>query len=164
MGDQESSKWEGEIIVELKTLTPQQVWPLIADFCSLDKLCPHLEKCYLVEGVLGEPGMIRCCESSNFGGEGAAKYAKERLLMIDPSNMCLSYDIVDNNAGFKSYVATMRLFPVINGDDGKCWCKFVWNFVADPVDGFTLEALLELLNGIAQAMAKKMEEAFSDQS
>ncbi|KNA14432.1 hypothetical protein SOVF_106710 [Spinacia oleracea] len=171
MGEQESSKWEGETIVELK-LTPQQVWPLIADdFCSLQKWFPHLENCYLVQGVQGEPGMVRCCESTQFGGDGSVRFAKERLLTIDPVQMCLSYDIVDNDVGFKSYVATMRLFPIEGGgvgggggggeDDGKCvGCKFVWTFVADPVEGFTLEGLCELFKGIAHGMATKMEAAF----
>ncbi|XP_021739464.1 lachrymatory-factor synthase-like [Chenopodium quinoa] len=163
MGDQvqESAKWEGETIVELK-LTPQQVWPLIADFCSLDKWFTHLEKCYLIEGELGEPGMVRCCESSTFGGEGEARFVKERLISIDPSHMCLSYDIVDNNIGFKSYVSTMRLFPSDEGgDDGRSGCKFVWTFEADPVEGFTFEALRDLLKAIAHGMVIKMEEAYS---
>ncbi|XP_021729196.1 lachrymatory-factor synthase-like [Chenopodium quinoa] len=166
MGDQaqESAKWEGETIVELK-LTPQQAWPLIADFCSLDKWFTHLEKCYLVEGELGEPGMVRCCESSKFGGDGVARFAKERLISIDPSQMCLSYEVLDNNAGFKSYVSTMRLFPSDGGDDddddGRSGCKFVWTFEADPVEGFTLEGLCEIFKAIAHGMVIKMEEAYS---
>ncbi|KAL2940092.1 Lachrymatory-factor synthase [Bienertia sinuspersici] len=107
--------------------------------------------------------MIRCCESSQFPG-GGIQWAKERLIMIDSSKMSLSYDIVDNNAGFNSYVATIRLFP-INGDDddgdGDEKCKFVWSFVADPIQGFTQESLCEFFNGMVKTMGKKMEDACS---
>ncbi|CAO2816792.1 unnamed protein product [Amaranthus hypochondriacus] len=151
----EPIKWEGETTIDLKTVTPQQVWPLIEDFCALDKFLPGLDKCYHVEGTPGKPGLIRCCESSHYSG-GDVQYAKERLVMIDPSQMCVSYEILENNLGLKSYVATMKLFP-INGDDEKGGCKFVWSFVCDPVVGFTHQGFCDAIMVVAKGMATRLE-------
>ncbi|XP_057522980.1 lachrymatory-factor synthase-like [Amaranthus tricolor] len=159
MSAEEPILWEDEIIVELKTLTPQQVWPHFADFCSAHKLCPNVDNCYLVEGTPGVPGLIRCCESSIFSG-GDVQFAKEKLLMIDPSNMCISYQVLENNVGFKYYVATIRLFP-INGDDGRCRCKLVWSFVCDPVEGSTRESFCEAIKTMGLSLAQNLEENYS---
>jgi len=148
-------KWKGETRVELKGHSPAQIWPLISDFSSLNRWFPHVATCYLLEGVSGQPGVIRYCASMD-----GNQWAKERLLMIDPSDMCFSYEIVDNNAGFKSYVSTVRLYPT-DGDDGRCGCRIVWSFVADPVEGLTLEGLLGFFDITAKAMAQRMEEALS---
>ncbi|KAK2661278.1 hypothetical protein Ddye_007811 [Dipteronia dyeriana] len=63
--------------------------------------------------------------------------------MIDPIQRCLSYEMLDNTSGFKSYVATIKVLP-INGD-GKIGCKIEWSFVVDPINGKTLEIWLLLL-------------------
>ncbi|KAJ8423467.1 hypothetical protein Cgig2_013510 [Carnegiea gigantea] len=106
------------------------------------------------DGVrMSQPGVVRYCASMD-----GNQWAKERLLMIDPSDMCFSYEIVDNNAGFKSYVSTVRLDP-IDGDDGGRGCRIVWSFVADPVEGLTLQRLLGFFDTTAKAMARRMQEA-----
>ncbi|XP_074289338.1 lachrymatory-factor synthase-like [Silene latifolia] len=158
MGEQNIRKWEGETRVEIQNISPKEIWPLISDFCSLNKWFPHVKTCYLVEGVPNEVGMIRYCGNKEFPSEDE-QWAKEKLLMIDSSNMCFSYEIVDNNAGFKSYVATVRLERVDDEDGGVCGCRIVWSFVADPVDGFTLEGLVGFIGSLAQVMAKRMEES-----
>ncbi|XP_057522514.1 lachrymatory-factor synthase-like [Amaranthus tricolor] len=157
MAEQYPPKWEGETTVEIKTLTPQQVWALISDFGSLDKVLPHLDKCSIVEGTPGEPGLTRCCESSLFSGGTQVQYAYEKLVKIDPSEMSLSYEITENNAGFKYYFSTMKLFPINGGDDGNIGTKFVWSFVCDPLDGFTQQVFCEAIQGLAQGMVKKLE-------
>lgn len=67
-------------------------------------------------------------------------WVKEKLIMIDPTKRCLTIEIIDNNMGFKSYVATMEVLP-INGpgnddhDAHAAVCKIMWLFVCDPVEG-----------------------------
>ncbi|KAI5354611.1 hypothetical protein L3X38_007506 [Prunus dulcis] len=50
---------------EIKGQTAEQVWPPVADFCNLHQwLRPTLDTCYLVEGVPGQPGVIRWSRST----------------------------------------------------------------------------------------------------
>ncbi|XP_074289786.1 lachrymatory-factor synthase-like [Silene latifolia] len=160
MGEENTRKWEGETRVEMQNTTPKEIWPLISDFCSLSKWVPHVKRCYLVEGVPNEVGMIRYCGTTEFPNEGE-QWANEKLLMIDSSNMCFSYEILDNNLGFKGYVATVRLEQIEGEDGGVCGCRIVWSFVADPVDRFTLEDLVGFITSVAQVMAKRMEQSIS---
>ncbi|KAJ6862514.1 hypothetical protein NC652_039381 [Populus alba x Populus x berolinensis] len=73
-------------------------------------------------------------------------WAKEKVLVINPIERCISYEIMENNAGFKSYVATIEVLP-INGD-GQNGCKIEWSFVADPIEGWRLELLHSQLSPV----------------
>lgn len=159
-------KWEGKATVELKGPTADQVWPFLEDFCNLQKWLPGVDTCYQVEGELGQPGLVRYCSSgtasSDGSHEGKVIWAKEKLIMINPSERCLSYEILENNAGFKSYVATMKAFPINDGDedgDGQHGCKIEWSFIADPIEGWPLEDFNSYINSSLQFMGQKMEQA-----
>ncbi|PRQ20041.1 putative polyketide cyclase/dehydrase, START-like domain-containing protein [Rosa chinensis] len=115
----EKPKWGGQTSAKLKGSKEQEVWPLLADFCNMDKWFPGLHTCYQVGGVPGQPGLVRYCERGT--DETTILWAKEKLLMIDPINQCMTYEIVDNNMGFESYVATMQLVPINNHG-----CKIEW--------------------------------------
>ncbi|KDP34166.1 hypothetical protein JCGZ_07737 [Jatropha curcas] len=154
-------KWEGKTTVEVKGLTADQTWPFVADFCNIDKLFPFVDKCYHVEGELGKPGLIRYCATAprpSFDGTGEIKvdWAKEKILIIDPIERLLSYEITESNMGFKSYVATFKVLPV--DGDGQRRCRIDWSFVADPIQGWSLEDFSSYLNTSLQYMAKKIEE------
>ena len=85
------------------------------------------------------------------------RWAKEKLLMIDPIKWCLSYEVIDNNIGMKFYVAKLIVSP---NDDGKNGCKMEWSFVCDPIEGLRFEDfLLNTIETGLQSMAKKMEDA-----
>ncbi|KAL9230347.1 hypothetical protein vseg_005710 [Gypsophila vaccaria] len=169
MEDKKSSKqqqWEGETRVDLQNTTPSQIWPLISNFCTFHKWAPHIKTCYLLHGLPGHPGTIRYCSTTTTTNKpcdddhDTAQWATERLLSIDPFNMCFSYEVVDSNVGFKGYVATIRLEEL--HDDhyrGGRGCRIVWSFVTDPVDGFTLEGFLGFIESIAKVMANRMEDA-----
>ncbi|KAG5048591.1 hypothetical protein JHK85_009694 [Glycine max] len=89
-----------------------------------------IETCYhQLEGVPGQPGLIRYYCASTVE-EGTIMWAKEKLLAVDPVQCCLSYEIVDNNVGFKSNVATLKVLPM-NGDGS----MIEWGFICDPVEG-----------------------------
>lgn len=62
---------------------------------------------YQVDGVSGQPGPVRYCKAGR--DKTTIKWAKEKLLVIDAIKRRMSYEIVDNNMGFKSYVATMQV-------------------------------------------------------
>ncbi|PRQ27551.1 putative polyketide cyclase/dehydrase, START-like domain-containing protein [Rosa chinensis] len=154
---QAKPKWEGKTSAELKSSPAQQVWPFLADFCNLHKVFPGLETCYQVEGVPGQPGLIRCCAGlASNNDESTVMWAKEKLIAVDPIKRCFSYQMLENNKGYKSYVATMQVVPVINDDEG---CMIEWSFVSDPVEGWGLEEFQSYRESSLQGMAKKIEDA-----
>ncbi|XP_061369617.1 lachrymatory-factor synthase-like [Gastrolobium bilobum] len=158
MAEECEPKWEGKAIVEVAGTSAELVWPLLEDFCNLHKLIP-LDTCYQVEGIQGQPGLIRYCASSTKGVTSPTiMWVKEKLLTIDPIQRCLSYEVVDNNMGFKSYVSTQKVLP-INGDDANLGlgCKIEWGFVSDPVEGWRFQDLNSYIESSLQFMAKKIE-------
>lgn len=96
----------------------------------------------LVDGVLGQPGVFRYCATppTDPADEMTIKWTKEVWLEIDPIKHRLSYEIIENSFGFKSYVALMQLVPV-NGEDGSTGCRIEWSFVSDPVEGWKYDDL-----------------------
>ncbi|KAE8678709.1 hypothetical protein F3Y22_tig00111402pilonHSYRG00138 [Hibiscus syriacus] len=152
MADETKSRWEGKVTAELKASTADEIWPFIAEFCNLDKFFPTVDTCYRKEGTPGQPGLVRYCE-------GKSGWVNEKLLTIDPINHSLSYEILENNMGFKNYVATFKLLPVEGNG-----CKIEWSFISDPIEGLRLEDLVSLIDDTLQFMGKKMEEAALGQS
>lgn len=164
--DRQKPKWEGKTSAELKGTAAEEVWPLLADFCNIYKWFQSLEISYHVEGVPGQPGLIRYCGHRDHGdhdeddqtSERIKFSAKEKLLMIDPVRRCLSYEILDNNWGLKSYVATMQVLD-LDGCQSRQGCKIEWSFVSDPIEGWRFGDYVSYLHSCLQSMAKKMEHA-----
>ncbi|KAK7352902.1 hypothetical protein VNO80_18333 [Phaseolus coccineus] len=158
MTEESNPKWEGKAMAELPGTDPQLTWNALEDFCNLHKWLP-IETCYHVEGVSGQPGLIRYC-ASTVEEEGVSddaektttiKWAKEKLLEIDPVQRCLTYQVDENNIGFKSYVATLKVLPI--SQDGS---KIEWSFVCDPVEGWSFQDLNSYIESSVEFMAKKI--------
>lgn len=159
--------WEGKLTVELTATSVEQAWPPLEDFCNLHKWIP-INTCYHVEGVPGQPGLVRYCSStvktvveddaavSVSESETTVKWVKEKLMMMDPVQRCLSYEVVESNMGFESYVATLKVIPV-EGDGETVGCLIEWGFVCDPVEGLSLEDFESYIQYCLQFMAKKIE-------
>ncbi|KAM1365006.1 hypothetical protein ACFX13_044074 [Malus domestica] len=153
--DQKQSKWQGNTSAELKRTAAEQAWPALADFCNLHKWFPNLATCRQVEGIPGQPGVIRYCASAPVDNdESSIKWAKEKLLTIDPIQRCLSYEVTESNLGFKSYVSTMQVVAM----DGGGGCKIEWSFVCDPIEGLGLDEFLSYLDSSLQLMGKAIME------
>ncbi|KAF5726185.1 lachrymatory-factor synthase [Tripterygium wilfordii] len=154
MEDQaQSTRWKGKVGVELKGPTADQIWPFLEDFCNIHQWFPNLDTCTQVEGVIGKPDLVRYCASKSDGSnESEVKWVKEKLVMIDRIERCLSYEVTENNMGFKLYRATMKVLPVEEGS------KIEMSFVADPVEGMEEEGLASYLDFCLNFMAKRMEQ------
>ncbi|KAJ9183515.1 hypothetical protein P3X46_007358 [Hevea brasiliensis] len=145
MAEETGPKWEGKTSVELKGATADQVWPFFEDFCNIHKWFPNLETCYQVEGELGKPGLFRYCAfkpqpSSDGKGGNIINWAKEKLIMINPAERFISYEVIENNMGHNSYTATFKVLPVIGDGAGvQQGCKIEWSFVCDPIEGWKLQ-------------------------
>jgi hypothetical protein len=158
-------KWEGKATVEVRGTSEEIVWKVLEDFCNLHKWLP-IDTCYKVEGIEGQPGLIRYCASTKKGVDEKpiVKFFKEKLLTIDPIQRCLSYEIVDNNMGFKNYKAIMKVLPLqINGgvDSKRVGCMLEWECACDPVEGWSLENLHAYIRNFLKCMANKIELVYS---
>ncbi|KAL7189439.1 hypothetical protein ACSBR1_039144 [Camellia fascicularis] len=83
--------------------------------------------------------------------------ASAKLTDIDRVEQCLSYEFVDNNIGYGSYMATMKLLP-FESSEGE-GTEFVWSVVLDPVEGWTLVGLVSYYDSIMQGMTQQMNQA-----
>ncbi|CAH2077129.1 unnamed protein product [Thlaspi arvense] len=156
--DTTTFKWEGKQAAQINGVTAEQVWSVVSDFCNVHEWFPTVDTCHRVQGTDGQPGLVRYCASTK-AKEEETKWAKERLVEIDPIERCLSYEILDNNVGFRSYVATVKVMPVNGGDesDGRSDCRIEWSFVSDPVDGWKKEDLESYVDFCLKHLANKME-------
>ena len=87
-------------------------------------------------------------------------WSKERLVAVDEEKMSLSYEIVESNIGFNSYVSTVRISP----DQDNHGCVIEWDFTVDPVQGLRFEDLVNKYEVGLQRMAKKMEDSVISQA
>ncbi|KAK1551185.1 hypothetical protein Q3G72_031600 [Acer saccharum] len=129
----------------------------------LHKWFPSLSNSYGVHGTNGEPGCIRYCVGFSIpsnDGNIPVSWSKERLIAVDQDQRSLSYEIVDNNIGFKSYVSTVKIVPGDHDDGGhENGCLIEWSFAVDPVEGMEFVDLVKKYDVGLQRMAKKMEDS-----
>lgn len=157
-------QWEGKVSARLAKATADQIWPLLNDFFNLHKWFPGLAACYGIHGTNGEPGCIRHCEGSSIpstdtntdGHSQPVSWSTERLTAVDHGERSLSYEIVDSNIGFKSYVSTVKVVP--QGDDGQDGCVIEWSFSVDPVAGLVLDELVRMYKVGLRQMAERLED------
>ncbi|KAL3650788.1 hypothetical protein CASFOL_007191 [Castilleja foliolosa] len=165
-------KWEAKVSTSLERAKPQQIWPLFEDFFGLQKWFPGLPTCHGIEGVNGQPGCIRFCSGfglkkqkddiNNAESNSSLSWSKERLVAVDRAQMTLTYEMVDSNIGFKSYVSTVK---VVAGDDAGGGGTIVeWWISLDPVVGLRLEDLVVKYEVGLKLMVNKMEAAIMDES
>ncbi|XP_028802141.1 lachrymatory-factor synthase-like [Neltuma alba] len=162
MAEEPNSKWEGKACVEIPHTGTEQAWSLLEDFCNLHRLMP-IDTCYQVEGFPGQPGLVRYCASTVQGqgeAETTVKWVKEKLLALDPIQRCLTYEVSDNNIGFKSYVATIKVLPMASDVDVQ-GCKIEWSFESDPVEGWAFQDLVSYVDSSLHYMATKVQQACS---
>ncbi|KAL6986789.1 hypothetical protein U1Q18_043555 [Sarracenia purpurea var. burkii] len=163
MEERTERKWEAKTTAKVHESTPEQVWSLLEDFCSLKKYLPTIDTCYKIEGAYGQPGLIRYCASTVSSSSGGSddhptiNWCHEKLLSMDPIERCLTYEVLDNNLGFKSYLSTMKVLPI--DGDGEPGCQIEWSFVSDPIEGFGFDKLLTYVDSSAHAMAANIEKA-----
>ncbi|KAL2525571.1 Polyketide cyclase/dehydrase and lipid transport superfamily protein [Abeliophyllum distichum] len=160
---EQQTKWKATVSTRLENANADQIWPFFKDFFGLHKWFPGLPTCYGIHGSNGEPGCIRYCAGFSLPSvDGAAvSWCTERLIEIDHVEMSLSYEIVDCNTGFMSYIASMKIVPA--ADSGGEW-SIEWCFEVEPLVGWRLEDLVPKYESGLQLMVKKMEAAVSDSS
>ena len=162
-------KWEAKVSAKLTRASPHQIWALYTDFFNFHKWYPGLASCHGIHGTNGELGCIRFCSGFSISSKGSGhdsdseKWSKERLIAIDHSERSLSYEIVDSNIGFNSYVATVKIVPGDDdGHDHQDGCVIEWSFTVDPVEGWKLDEMKKKFEVGLQGLAKRIEDVISE--
>ncbi|XP_057799856.1 lachrymatory-factor synthase-like [Salvia miltiorrhiza] len=165
-----NQKWQAKVCTRLEKAEADQIWPFFLDFFGLHKWFPGLPACRGVHGANGEPGCIRYCSGfglkqaanadSESGPSSLVSWSKERLVAVDHAQKTFTYEIVDCNIGFKSYVSTIKVVPGGgDGDGGGGGCAVEWWISLEPVEGCELEDLVVKYEVGLRLMVKKMEDA-----
>ncbi|XP_047333205.1 lachrymatory-factor synthase-like [Impatiens glandulifera] len=156
----EEPKWEGKATAKVQAAKADQVWLLLHDFCSIDKYLGAIDTCYDIEGSYGLPGLIRYCSTTvpSYGGseDHEIKWCHEKLLEVDSINRCLIYEVMENNMGINSYVATLKVIPL---DDDNSGCIIEWSYITLPIDGFTDGNFLSYIDYSVHSIAENMSKA-----
>lgn len=147
--DEKSEKWQGLVSTKLNSIQPDQAWSTLGDFFNLHKFLPSLATCHKVEGS----DNVRYCAGEP-DQTGTVSWAKERLVEFNPIKRSYSYEIIESNMGFGSYLAELR---VVECDDGGC--KIEWGFECEPILGWTRSGFVEYLEGAVKGIAKGVEDA-----
>ncbi|CAN6441152.1 unnamed protein product [Victoria cruziana] len=156
---QQLVRWEGKLSATVAKATADQVWPLVADFCSLDRWFPSVHICRLDGGIAGEPGCVRYTAGKgveSVEGEGYV-WATERLVSIDHAGRKLSYELTENNIGWGQYEAAMEVIENGGETDEGGGCRIEWSFRMEPVEGGCQEGVTSYLRFTLEEMTKRME-------
>lgn len=101
------------------TATPEEIWPLIADFNGLPKIHPAISASELEEGATeSKVGVVRKLTLP----DGAVR---ERLVKLDKASWELHYAILDGIMPVTDYVAVVKLLPKADGTTlAEWWADF----------------------------------------
>ncbi|XVF35410.1 hypothetical protein REPUB_Repub18cG0143100 [Reevesia pubescens] len=168
MEPKSQSKWEAKVSATLTKASADRTWAIYTDFFNFHKWYPGLPSCHGIHGNNGELGCIRFSSGFSISSKGSStgdddkgseKWSKERLIAIDHSKRSLSYEMVDSNIGFNSYVATVKIVP---GDDDhdhhQNGCVIEWSFTVDPVEGWQLDDMKKIYEVGLQGLAKRIDQ------
>ena len=89
----------------------QAVWPLVRDFNGLPTWVPAVAKSKIENGLQAD--VVGCVRSFHMRD---GTHIRERLLMLDDARYCFTYNFETPEFPVKNYLATLRLYPVTNGD------------------------------------------------
>ncbi len=105
------------------------VWPYMRDFNGLPNFHPAVITSRIEDGL--DADVVGCIR--NFTLEGGA-LVREQLLALDDARFTFSYNFMPDARAFPvdNYVATVRLFPVTNGD--RTFCEWEAQFDEAPED------------------------------
>ena len=89
----------------------QAVWPLVRDFNGLPAWVPAVAKSKIENGLQAD--VVGCVRSFHMRD---GSHIRERLLLLDDARYCFTYNFEKPAFPVENYLATLRLYPVTNGD------------------------------------------------
>ena len=128
-----------------------RVWAVIRDFNALPAWTPFAAESRIEQGAKAdEVGCIR-----NFRLKGGGRI-RERLLALSDYDFSIVYAILESPMAVENYVATLRLFPVTDGD--RSYAEWSAEFDCPPEREASLVA--EIGRGVFLAGLKALQSGF----
>ncbi|KAG9449184.1 hypothetical protein H6P81_009149 [Aristolochia fimbriata] len=156
-------KWQGKASAKVPGVSPEKVWAVLEDYGNVHKYLPSLDATALDFGEPGKLGCVRVCSGPPLPGAQDRAFTHEKLVVYDPANRTLSYEVTENNIGFKDFVATHK---VVAEEDGSS--SIEWSFVTPPMDSpfWSVEKIMGYIgysvNHMAQTIAKESYEKITE--
>jgi hypothetical protein len=88
-----------------------KVWAVIRDFNALPAWTPFAAESRIEQGA--KPGEVGCIRNFRLKDGGRIR---ERLLALSDYDFSMVYGILESPMAVENYVATLRLFPVTDGE------------------------------------------------
>ena len=82
-------------------------------------------------------------------------------MAVDHEDRALVYEVLENNIGFESYVATMRIVPN-SGDTRGEFFGVEWSFAVDPIEGWSLDGMSRLYEETLENIVNKMKDSLAN--
>ena len=102
-----------------------QVWAVIRDFNGLPGWLPAVAESRIEQNA--RPDQVGCVRNFSLRDGGRIR---ERLLALSDFDFSMTYAILESPLGVEDYVATLRLFPVTDGD--RCYAEWTAEFGCPP--------------------------------
>jgi hypothetical protein len=129
-----------------------KVWAVIRDFNALPVWTPFVADSRIEQGARGDAvGCIR-----NFRLKDGGR-VRERLLALSDYDFSVVYAILESPMAVENYVATLRLFPVTDGD-----CSYAeWSAEFDCRPDREAELVAEIGRNVFLAGLKALQGRFA---
>ncbi|XP_068638582.1 lachrymatory-factor synthase-like [Aristolochia californica] len=146
--------WEGKASAKVEGVSPDKVWAAIDDYAHFYKYFPSLDTTTIESGEPGKLGCVRLCSGDPLPGSQERAFTNEKLVAYNPVERTLSYEVLENNIGFKDYVATLKVLPEEDGS------TIEWSFTSSPMPppGWSVEKITGYISFCANYMAGKIVE------
>ncbi|XP_068642144.1 lachrymatory-factor synthase-like [Aristolochia californica] len=147
-------KWQGKATAKVPGVSPDKVWAVIDDYANVYKYLPSIDATTIQSGEPGKLGCVRLCSGPPIPGGQERSLTNEKLVAYDPAERTLSYEVVENNIGFKDFVATIKVLPEEDGS------TIEWSFVtpAMPPPHWTEQKVMGYIGYSVNHMAQKIAE------
>ncbi|CAM6127914.1 unnamed protein product [Calypogeia fissa] len=153
ISDITGERWHGAL-KETINIPADKAWAISGDFCALNKWMKTVDKCETIVGEYNQPGCVRYMVGNSFPRpDGSKSWAKERLLSRDEQNYSFSYEMLDNNFGFKGYICNFTLQDLRDGTTAVDWA-----FSVSPIEGRTEEKVAEYMTGVFKKCLRILED------
>lgn len=112
-----------------------RVWQRIRDFNALAAWHPAIAESRIEGGAPSD--QVGCVRAMRLGDGG---FIREQLLALSDHDYCVMYSILESPMGVENYVATLRLWPITDGD--RTFAEWSAEFECPPEREAELVALI----------------------
>lgn len=149
------AKWSGSVSA-MVPVPVDKVWA-ISQFGELHRWDANvIQNCYLEQGDGRSSGSVRRVFFRHLGGSTAASLL-EYMTYYDADTYTFTYAMGENPLGYSGYSCT---FSLEDNGDGSTTVNY--NFVMDPIEGTTEDAVVSPIEGVCRRRIYLLETVAAD--